>query len=161
MQLIKLRVPDFVNKPQELVTTFLLVLGNEKASKQVFNISGEKYITFDGLAKACAKAAGFPEPKLVHYNPKEFDFGKKEGIPLLRSACKARGSDLGLHFKAAVNEAHYAEENRLEQICLKRYDYFGLSYADVVTVEGIKDVLEVHASLFVEGIAVVQDLIFV
>ena len=40
---------------QDLATAFLLVLGNEKASKQVFNISGEKYVTFDGLAKACAK----------------------------------------------------------------------------------------------------------
>ncbi|KAK9115374.1 hypothetical protein Syun_022171 [Stephania yunnanensis] len=29
--------------------------------------------------------------------------------------------------QAAVNEAHCAEENRLEQICLKRHDYFGLS----------------------------------
>uniref|UniRef100_A0A5B7A028 NAD-dependent epimerase/dehydratase domain-containing protein n=1 Tax=Davidia involucrata TaxID=16924 RepID=A0A5B7A028_DAVIN len=57
------------------------VLGNEKASKQVFNISGEKYVTFDGLARACAKAAGFPEPKIIHYNPKEFDFGKKKAFP--------------------------------------------------------------------------------
>ncbi|KAK9148840.1 hypothetical protein Scep_007597 [Stephania cephalantha] len=34
-------------------------------------------------------------------------------------------------------------------------------YAGVVTVEGITDVLEVHASIFVEGIAVIQDSIFV
>ncbi|KAK9130311.1 hypothetical protein Sjap_010798 [Stephania japonica] len=66
---------------KDLATAFLLVLGNEKASKQVFNISGEKYVTFDGLARACAKAAGFPEPKIVHYNPKEFDFGKKKAFP--------------------------------------------------------------------------------
>ncbi|KAK9100116.1 hypothetical protein Scep_023546 [Stephania cephalantha] len=66
---------------KDLATAFLLVLGNEKASKQVFNISGEKYVTFDGLARACAKGAGFPEPKLVHYNPKEFDFGKKKAFP--------------------------------------------------------------------------------
>ena len=31
------------------------MLGNSKASKQVYNISGEKYVTFDGIAKACAK----------------------------------------------------------------------------------------------------------
>jgi nucleoside-diphosphate-sugar epimerase len=40
---------------QDLARAFVQVLGNEKASKQVFNISGEKYVTFDGLAKACAK----------------------------------------------------------------------------------------------------------
>jgi len=33
------------------------VLGNEKASKQIFNISGDKYVTFDGLARACAKVS--------------------------------------------------------------------------------------------------------
>ncbi|KAK9932462.1 hypothetical protein M0R45_019700 [Rubus argutus] len=40
---------------KDLATAFIKVLGNEKASKEVFNISGEKYVTFDGLAKACAK----------------------------------------------------------------------------------------------------------
>lgn len=42
-------------KFQDLAKAFVQVLGNEKASKQIFNISGEKYVTFDGLAKACAK----------------------------------------------------------------------------------------------------------
>jgi UDP-glucose 4-epimerase len=31
------------------------VLANEKAYGQVYNISGSKYVTFDGIAKACAK----------------------------------------------------------------------------------------------------------
>ncbi|XP_022895891.1 chloroplast stem-loop binding protein of 41 kDa b, chloroplastic [Olea europaea var. sylvestris] len=66
---------------KDLAKAFVQVLGNEKASKQIFNISGEKYVTFDGLAKACAKAAGFPEPEIIHYNPKEFDFGKKKSFP--------------------------------------------------------------------------------
>ena len=35
-----------------------------------------RYVTFDGIAKACAKAGGFPEPELVHFNPKDFDFPK-------------------------------------------------------------------------------------
>eukprot|EP01018_Ginkgo_biloba_P008945 Gb_26565 [translate_table: standard] len=67
---------------KDLARAFLMVLGNEKASKQAYNISGLKYATFDGLARACAKAAGFPEPEIVHYNPKEFDFGKKKSFPL-------------------------------------------------------------------------------
>ncbi|KAI3916346.1 hypothetical protein MKW98_004787 [Papaver atlanticum] len=66
---------------KDLATAFINVLGNDKASQQVFNISGDKYVTFDGLARACAKAGGFPEPELVHYNPKEFDFGKKKAFP--------------------------------------------------------------------------------
>lgn len=66
---------------KDLAKAFVQVLGNDKASQQVFNISGEKNVTFDGLAKACAKAGGFPEPEIVHYNPKEFDFGKKKPFP--------------------------------------------------------------------------------
>ncbi|PIN24989.1 dTDP-glucose 4-6-dehydratase/UDP-glucuronic acid decarboxylase [Handroanthus impetiginosus] len=66
---------------KDLAKAFVKVLGNEKASKEVFNISGEKYVTFNGLAKACAKAGGFPEPEIIHYNPKEFDFGKKKPFP--------------------------------------------------------------------------------
>ena len=27
------------------------------------------------------QAGGFPEPELVHYNPKDFDFGKKKAFP--------------------------------------------------------------------------------
>ncbi|XP_073023602.1 chloroplast stem-loop binding protein of 41 kDa b, chloroplastic-like [Primulina eburnea] len=66
---------------KDLAVAFLRVLGNEKASEEVFNISGEKYVTFDGLARACAKAGGFPEPEIIHYNPKGFDFGKKKAFP--------------------------------------------------------------------------------
>ncbi|KAG9457734.1 hypothetical protein H6P81_002242 [Aristolochia fimbriata] len=66
---------------KDLAKAFIAVLGNEKASKQVYNISGEKYVTFDGLARACAKAGGFPEPEIVHYDPKAFDFGKKKAFP--------------------------------------------------------------------------------
>jgi nucleoside-diphosphate-sugar epimerase len=46
---------------QDLATAFVLALGNPKASKQVFNISGAKYVTFDGLARACAKVRGINE----------------------------------------------------------------------------------------------------
>jgi hypothetical protein len=39
-------------------------------------------VTFDGIARACAEAAGAPEPELVHYNPKDFDFGGAKPFPL-------------------------------------------------------------------------------
>ena len=79
---------------------------NNKVSRLIFNILGAKYITIDGLALVCAKvtefclqivgfrfclllntliwiwlsasmqAGGVPDPELVHYNPKNFYFGK-------------------------------------------------------------------------------------
>lgn len=81
---------------KDLAKAFIQVLGNGKASQQVFNISGEKYVTFDGLAKACAKAAGFPEPEIVHYNPKDFDFGKKKAFPFRDQ-----------HFFASIDKAKH------------------------------------------------------
>eukprot|EP00891_Asterochloris_glomerata_P007525 jgi/Astpho2/7525/Aster-02090 len=67
---------------KDLATAFHKCLGNPKAKGQIFNISGQRFVTFDGIAKACAKAAGAPEPELVHYNPKDFDFAKKKAFPM-------------------------------------------------------------------------------
>ena len=67
---------------KDLASAFVKVLGNERAAKQVYNISGERYVTFDGIAKACAIAMDAPEPQLVHFNAKDFDFGKKKVPPI-------------------------------------------------------------------------------
>ena len=51
---------------------------------QIYNISGDRYVTMDGLALACAEAIGLDPHtvKLVHYEPKDFDFGKRKAFPL-------------------------------------------------------------------------------
>lgn len=69
---------------QDLAQAMASILGNQNALGQVYNISGERYITFDGIAKACAKAIGkSPDNlQLVHYNPKDYDFGKRKAFPL-------------------------------------------------------------------------------
>jgi len=67
---------------KDLADAFLLCLGNPKAMNQIFNISGDRYVTFDGIAKACAMAMGKPEPELVHFDAKDFDFGKKKAFPM-------------------------------------------------------------------------------
>jgi nucleoside-diphosphate-sugar epimerase len=68
----------------DLAQAMAAVLGNPSAIGQIYNISGEKAVTFDGLARACAVATGKdPESlKIVHYNPKDFDFGKKKAFPM-------------------------------------------------------------------------------
>ena len=35
-----------------------------------------------GIAKACAMAAGAPEPELVHFDANDFDFGGKKAFPM-------------------------------------------------------------------------------
>lgn len=67
---------------KDLSTAFVKCLGNKKAYGQVYNISSERFVTFDGIALACAQAMGAPEPELVHFNAKDFDFGGKKPFPM-------------------------------------------------------------------------------
>ncbi|MGB0561934.1 MAG: NAD-dependent epimerase/dehydratase family protein [Spirulinaceae cyanobacterium] len=68
----------------DLAAAMVKVLGNETAKGEVYNISGDRYITFNGLARACAEAAGKDPSRLnlVHFDPKAFDFGKRKAFPL-------------------------------------------------------------------------------
>ena len=69
---------------RDLALAMASVLGNETAIGKIYNISGDRYITFDGLAYACGMAAGkSPEEiELVHYDPSKFDFGKRKAFPI-------------------------------------------------------------------------------
>jgi nucleoside-diphosphate-sugar epimerase len=69
---------------EDLAKAMAAILGNKQAIGQIYNISGDRYVTFNGLARACAAAAGkLPSDlELVHYDPKRFDFGKKKAFPL-------------------------------------------------------------------------------
>jgi nucleoside-diphosphate-sugar epimerase len=81
---------------KDLAQAMTQVIGNEKAIQQIYNISGDRFVTFDGLARACAVAAGkSPDDlKIVHYDPKKFDFGKRKAFPMRVQ-----------HFFASVNKA--------------------------------------------------------
>jgi len=81
---------------KDLAQAMCRVLGNSAAYGQIYNISGDRYVTFDGLARACAVAVGkSPEAiKIVHYDPKKFDFGKRKAFPMRPQ-----------HFFASVNRA--------------------------------------------------------
>ncbi|HYW20036.1 MAG TPA: NAD-dependent epimerase/dehydratase family protein [Nodularia sp. (in: cyanobacteria)] len=81
---------------KDLATAMSQVIGNPQAIRQIYNISGDRYVTFDGLARACAVAAGkSPDAvKIVHYDPKKFDFGKRKAFPMRVQ-----------HFFASVNKA--------------------------------------------------------
>jgi nucleoside-diphosphate-sugar epimerase len=81
---------------QDLAAAMVAVLGNPKAVGQIYNISGDRAVSFDGLARACAQAVG-QDPdalSLVHYDPKQFDFGKRKAFPMRVQ-----------HFFTAINRA--------------------------------------------------------
>ncbi|CAE8610374.1 unnamed protein product [Polarella glacialis] len=55
---------------EDLADFMTQCIGNPAVNGQVYNVSSEEFVTFDGMAKLCAAAAGLPEPKIVHYDPK-------------------------------------------------------------------------------------------
>jgi nucleoside-diphosphate-sugar epimerase len=69
---------------RDLAQAMANVLGNPQAIGQIYNVSGDRCVTFDGLARACAQAAGKSpaDLQIVHYDPKQFDFGKRKAFPL-------------------------------------------------------------------------------
>ena len=81
---------------QDLATAMVAVLGNKNAVGKIYNVSGDRYVTFNGIAYASASAAGkSPEAiKLVHYDPSQFDFGKRKAFPIRQQ-----------HFFADVHQA--------------------------------------------------------
>lgn len=79
---------------KDLAQAMAAALGNPQAVGQIYNVSGDRYVTFDGLARTCAAAVGkAPDTlQLVHYDPKQFDFGKRKAFPLRTQ-----------HFFASIN----------------------------------------------------------
>ncbi|MUL35149.1 NAD-dependent epimerase/dehydratase family protein [Gloeocapsopsis dulcis] len=68
----------------DLAQAMCQILGSTQAIGEIYNVSGDRYVTFDGLARACAVAAGKSSEALqiVHYDPKKFDFGKRKAFPM-------------------------------------------------------------------------------
>jgi len=81
---------------EDLADFMCKCVGNPAVSKQAYNISGEDYVTFAGMAQLCAEAAGKPEPKIVYFDPKKVDV--PEGFP---KAFPFRG----MHFFASIKKA--------------------------------------------------------
>ncbi|MGI2902802.1 NAD-dependent epimerase/dehydratase family protein [Tolypothrix sp. VBCCA 56010] len=81
---------------KDLAKAMTKIVGNKQAIGQIYNVSGDRFVTFDGLARACAVAAGKSpdDVKIVHYDPKKFDFGKRKAFPMRVQ-----------HFFASVNKA--------------------------------------------------------
>lgn len=65
---------------EDLADMLALVPGNPTVIKQQYNICGDRCITFDGIARAVAQAAG-KDAKIVHYDPSKMGLKKGEGFP--------------------------------------------------------------------------------
>ncbi|KAI4990530.1 hypothetical protein ZWY2020_038893 [Hordeum vulgare] len=66
---------------RDLATAFIKVSATPSEQAGVQHL-GSKYVTFDGIARACAK-------EIIHYNPKDFDFARRR--PSLETSISWRG----------------------------------------------------------------------
>jgi nucleoside-diphosphate-sugar epimerase len=69
---------------KDLARAMVVVLGNNQAIGQIYNISGDRYVTFTGLAKLCGQAVGKSpnEVEIIYYDPQKFNFGKRKAFPI-------------------------------------------------------------------------------
>lgn len=69
---------------EDLASSMSKVLGNSKAIGQIYNISGDRYVTFKGLAHCCAQAMGKnpEEIQIKYYDPKKLNLGKRKAFPI-------------------------------------------------------------------------------
>jgi len=81
---------------EDLADFMAKCVGNGAVARQVYNISSQEYVTFDGMAKLCSEAAGMGEPTIVHYDPKTIEV--PDGFP---KAFPFRG----MHFFASIEKA--------------------------------------------------------
>jgi nucleoside-diphosphate-sugar epimerase len=80
---------------EDLASAMCAVLENELALGEIYNISDMRYVTFLGLAKACATVAGKPDyDKFVFFDSHKVNLGKRKGFPLRNQ-----------HFFASVDKA--------------------------------------------------------
>eukprot|EP00166_Cyanidium_caldarium_P004953 ctg_561.g207 len=71
----------------DLANAFAAVLGSKRVIGQVYNIQDRKAVTFDGMARLCARAAG-KDPdslRIVHYDPSKVDLARPRHSPSGRS----------------------------------------------------------------------------
>lgn len=90
---------------KDLAAAMVAVLGNNTAKGQIYNISDTRCMTFNGLVEECAAVIG-KEANIVHFDPKQFDLGKRKAFPLR-----------GQHFFASISKAQ-TDLNWMPQISL-------------------------------------------
>lgn len=68
---------------EDLAKAMTAVLEHPESIGQIYNVSDRTYVSFWGLAKACAVAAGKDNyDKFLFYDPKKFNTGKRKAFPL-------------------------------------------------------------------------------
>ena len=79
---------------EDLAVAMANIIGKDVAKGKIYNVQDTQSVTFEGLAKLCAQAAGKPEPEIKLYKAKSFDFGDKKAFPMREQ-----------HFFCSVHEA--------------------------------------------------------
>jgi len=98
----------------------------DRTTGRVYNCQNSQAVTFDGVARIAAKAAGRPEPEIVHYDPKDFAFPEgKKAFPM-----RPQHFFTGIH-RAMVDLDWKPEYDSAESILRDAYenDFLGIKAA--------------------------------
>lgn len=94
----------------------------EEAADGIFNCVSDRAVTFDGLTRMCAKAAGV-EAKIVHYNPKAAGVDVKKAFPF-------RNQHFYAEPRAAKEKLGWECTSDLQEVLNQRYEDYCASGRD-------------------------------
>lgn len=103
----------------------MLVLAVEKPSAakgNIFNAVSDRAVTFDGLVKLCAKAAGRETAAIVHYDPKSIGIDAKKAFPFrnMHFYAEPRAAKEILGWKSSTNLPQDLKERFEEYVAIGR-----------------------------------------
>lgn len=111
-----------ISHVRDLSSMLTLAVGKpEAANGSIFNCVSDRGITFDGLVKLCAKAAG-KEPKIVYYDPKAVGVDAKKAFPFrnMHFYAEPRAAKTKLGWESKTNLAEDLKERYAEYIKIGR-----------------------------------------
>ncbi|NJR50447.1 MAG: NAD-dependent epimerase/dehydratase family protein [Leptolyngbyaceae cyanobacterium CSU_1_3] len=115
---------------KDLAQAMANVLGNRAAIGQIYNVSGDRFVTFDGLARTCAAALGKDPDRLeiVHYDAKQFDFGKRKAFPM-------RTQHFFADIHKAMGDLHWQPKFDLQSGLKDSFDHYLESARNTATID--------------------------
>lgn len=111
-----------ISHVRDLSNMLFLAVGNPAAaSGNIFNCVSDRAVTFDGLTKLCAQAAG-KEAKIVHYDPKAVGIDAKKAFPFrnMHFYAEPRAAKERLEWTSNTNLAEDLKERFKEYVSVGR-----------------------------------------
>ncbi|XP_068660682.1 chloroplast stem-loop binding protein of 41 kDa a, chloroplastic [Aristolochia californica] len=129
-----------ISHVRDLSSMLALAVENPSASCcKIFNCVSDRAVTFDGLAKLCAQAAGHPL-KIIHYDPKAVGVDAKKAFPFrnMHFYAEPRAAKEILQWSSTTNLPEDLKERFKEYVSIGRDKKSMLFELDDKILESLK-----------------------